>query len=343
MDTLTQIALGATIAEVGFRHKLGGKAVLLGAACGLAPDLDMLASLGGEFATMVHHRGITHSLLALTVMAPLAGYAGYRWTGRREPWLSWTHLAFWALVTHPLLDLFTTYGTQLFAPLTDRRFALDAVSVFDLVCSLPLWGVTIWSLIRIRRPPDPRRRWVSAAALVYFTGYLFLGLGLSQATVHRAEKQLRADGFTPVEVRTSPTFLVTGAWRVVARNKRGDLRLGIASSYAGDRITFRRFDRPADPLVNTALTSPRGKMFQWFTGGMLRARVESLRRGRRVVLEDARFGLVSDLSVAVFRVGFEYDKAGQLRRVTRLSRPTDIHVGKELNAWWKAISTGHTK
>lgn len=343
MDTLTQIALGATVAEVGFRHRLGGKAVVLGAACGLAPDLDMLARIGGEFATMVHHRGITHSLLTLTVVAPLVGYAGYRWSGRKESWLLWTHLAFWALVTHPLLDLFTTYGTQLFAPLSNRRFALDAVSVLDLACSLPLWVAAIWALIRIRRPPDPRRRKVAAGALVWFTGYLLAALVLSQAMVLRAEKQLRAEGFTPVEVRTSPTFLVTGAWRVIARNKKGDLRMGVASSWAGDRIAFRQYDRPTDPLVNKALASPRGRMFQWFTGRMTRVRVEPSKRGRRVVLEDARFGLISDLSVAVFRLGVEFDKAGRIRRVWRLPRPTDIRIGRELGAWWRANTTGHTK
>ena len=342
VDTLTQIALGATVAEAGFRHRLGGKAVLLGAACGLAPDLDMLSRLGGEFASMVHHRGITHSLLALAVVSPLVGYAGYRWSGKRDRWLVWTHLAFWALVTHPLLDLFTTYGTQLFTPLTDHRYALDAVSVVDLVCSLPLWIVGLWSLIRARREALLRRRWLAAGALVWTFGYLLVGWGLSQTVVKHAQKQLRADGFTPVEVRATPTMLVTGTWRVVARNDRGDLRVGLASSWAGERVDFRRFDRPRDALVNKALASPRGRMMQWFTGNMFRARVDRTKQGGRVVLADARFGLLSDVSKTVFRLQFDFDSAGRLRRVRRLSRGMDFSLGQELGVWWRVLTTGHS-
>jgi len=344
MDTLTQIALGVTVAEAGFRHRLGGKAVVFGAACGLLPDLDMVARLGGEFASLVHHRGITHSLLTLAVVSPLVGYAGARWAQARPPkrqdWLVWTHLAFWALVTHPLLDLFTTYGTQLLAPFSDRRFALDAVSIVDFACSLPLWAVAVWSLVRMHREPSPRRRWMAAGALVWSTCYLLVAFGLSVAVSNRAHKQLAAHGFAAQEVRALPTMFITGAWRVAARNKRGDLRLGLASSWAGDRITFQRHDRPPDPLVAKALASDRGKMFQWFTGGFVRARVETTPGGRRVVLEDARFGLMSDLSTAVFRLRFDFDASGRLRGVKRLPRSMDVDAGHELTVWWRAFTTG---
>jgi inner membrane protein len=329
---------------------------LFGAACGLLPDLDMVARLGGEFASLVHHRGITHSLLTLAVVSPLVGYAGYRWAGtgtgpgaeastptgawKHQQWLIWTHLAFWALVTHPLLDLFTTYGTQLLAPLSNHRFALDAVSIVDLACSLPMWGVALWCLIRMRRVPGPRRRWVAVGALVWATCYLLAAYGLSQAVSKRAEKQLEADGFAAVEVRALPTMLVTGAWRVAARNRHGDLRLGLASSWAGRRIKFQAYDRPGDPLVAKALASERGRMFQWFTGGMTRARMERTPGGRRVVLEDARFGILSNLSTAVFGVRFDFDHSGRLQSVQRMGRHMDFDAGHELSVWWRALSTG---
>lgn len=356
MDTLTQIALGATVAEAGFRHRLGGKAVVFGAACGLLPDLDMLARLAGELTSLVHHRGITHSLLTLTLLSPLVGYAGYRWA-RRTPrsgaeadpgtagsdlrqWLLWTHLAFWALVTHPLLDVFTTYGTQLFAPVTDHRYALDAVSIVDLACSLPLWTIALVALLRWRREPGPRRRWLARFALAWSTAYLLVAFGLSQAVVHRAEKQLQAEGFAPVAVRAVPTFLVTGAWRVVARNRRGDLRQGAASSWAAPRIAFTRFDRPRDPLVDKGLASRPGKMLQWFSAGMIRVSVKRSNRLRAVVLEDARFGLLSDPRAAVFRLQLEFDQTDRLRRVRRLSPRMRFRVSDELGAWWRVYTTG---
>ena len=50
----------------------------------------------------------------------------------------------WALVmaasmlSHPLLDWFTTYGTQLLAPFSRHRFAIDGVGIVDPFYSLTL-------------------------------------------------------------------------------------------------------------------------------------------------------------------------------------------------------------
>lgn len=41
MDTVTQMLFGATVAQAGFRCRLGRKAMVAGAALGLIPDLDV--------------------------------------------------------------------------------------------------------------------------------------------------------------------------------------------------------------------------------------------------------------------------------------------------------------
>lgn len=121
MDPVTQTVLGGSIGAL-FRPKLGRKAIAIGALCGAIPDIDVVAGLAGEWATLVHHRGATHSLLALAAAAPAFGWLGYRWSGRKN-FGTWTYLAFWALITHTLLDSCTSYGTQLLWPLTRHRFA----------------------------------------------------------------------------------------------------------------------------------------------------------------------------------------------------------------------------
>ena len=72
MDTVTQIVLGGTIAEAGFRKRLGKKSILFGAFCGWFPDIDIFFHSGG-WEEMVAHRGLTHSLLFLPLIAPLLG------------------------------------------------------------------------------------------------------------------------------------------------------------------------------------------------------------------------------------------------------------------------------
>ncbi len=43
----------------------------------------------------------------------------------------WYSLFFWTILTHPILDCFTVYGTQLFAPFSDYRVSFNNISVAD--------------------------------------------------------------------------------------------------------------------------------------------------------------------------------------------------------------------
>ena len=43
MDSLTQIVLGASVAEASLGKKIGNKAIVLGALAGTIPDLDIIS------------------------------------------------------------------------------------------------------------------------------------------------------------------------------------------------------------------------------------------------------------------------------------------------------------
>lgn len=70
MDSITQAALGATIAAAGFERRLGRKSLVFGAAVGTLPDLDIIARIGGEWAMLIHHRGVTHGILFALLATP---------------------------------------------------------------------------------------------------------------------------------------------------------------------------------------------------------------------------------------------------------------------------------
>ena len=61
MDSLTQIVLGAAVAELTLGKKIGNKAALWGAICGTIPDLDILM----QPAEINTKNGITRHLHAL--------------------------------------------------------------------------------------------------------------------------------------------------------------------------------------------------------------------------------------------------------------------------------------
>ena len=64
---------------------------------------------------------------------------------------SWYKLFFWAIFTHPLLDCLTVYGTQLFAPFTNYRVALNNISVADPAYTFPFLVCLIIASLLARR------------------------------------------------------------------------------------------------------------------------------------------------------------------------------------------------
>lgn len=336
MDPVTQTVLGGSIGAL-FRPKLGRKAVAIGALCGAIPDIDVLAGLAGEWATLVHHRGATHSLFVLAAAAPAFGWLGYRWSGRQNFGI-WTHLAFWALVTHTLLDWCTSYGTQLLWPLTRHRFALDAVSVIDPLYTLPLLLAAVLALIP--KLSARHARYVAAAALVFSTGYLVLGYSQSLRAVRVGGSQLSERGFHPREIRAMPTLFNIWLWRVVARDYHNNIAVGLVSTWSPGSINFSVLERPRDPLVDAALSSPRGEIFSWFAMDMVSAAVEHRQEGATVTLSDQRYGLITRPTDSPFRAEAVFDRMGKLREVRRLRQRGEIDIARELNTLL-ALIRGH--
>jgi inner membrane protein len=146
MENLAHTLCGALLAKtrLGRLSPLAPVSLLIGANL---PDVDLVASLfGGDDATrkasyLLHHRGITHSLLGIAVEALLLA-AAIRWIERREidgdgqraprrPWRAHLLPAFAALLTHPLLDLLNDYGVRPWLPFSQARYFGDLVFIVD--------------------------------------------------------------------------------------------------------------------------------------------------------------------------------------------------------------------
>jgi inner membrane protein len=98
MDSLTQIVLGAAVAEASLGRKVGNRAMIWGAIAGTIPDLDVLSgSFLSPIDALVFHRGPTHSLFTCVLMAFLMGWAVhkmYSWDKHR-----WIGMTGWFLLT----------------------------------------------------------------------------------------------------------------------------------------------------------------------------------------------------------------------------------------------------
>jgi inner membrane protein len=335
MDTLTQALLGATFGQACFGHRLGRRAVAWGAVGGLIPDLDIVTAAAGPVGEFLYHRGPTHSLWFGPVAGAAIGYAFWRWRSRREPGTlgAWMGLFVIAILTHPLLDAFTTYGTQLLWPFSRYRFAFDGIAIVDPLYSLAL--VAALAVGRLRGEGSRVARRSAAAALCLTTLYLFYGVWLNGETEARARASLAAEGVREAEVEAYPTLLQIYLRRVVVRN--GDeVRVGWLSLWNPRPPAWRRFTVPRHPLIDEARRSREGRVFEWFTTGQTAPQVREGEGETVVEIDDLRFGLPVRPEEGLWGLRFRFDRAGRLAApVQRFNRPLPLPAGAALAQIWR--------
>lgn len=168
MDPVTHAAAGVAIARLipTPARKWG---LLAGVAFALVPDVDFLLVLVDRLAFIRHHRGITHSLVALAAFAVLGAGAGRLLGGRRwfRPLLL---LGLAVLASHLLLDVATSYGTQLLSPFSRHKFALDWLFIIDPYFTLILLAGAFGAWVA-----PARERLLAALSLGLAAVYLLLG------------------------------------------------------------------------------------------------------------------------------------------------------------------------
>jgi inner membrane protein len=254
----------------------------------------------------------------------LLGTAAWRWRRRRDPehagpLAHWRWLFVVTLLSHPLLDLCTSYGTVLFAPFSDRRFAIDAVAIIDPVYSLLLAAALA---IGLATSPSSRVARVSAAtALVVSTTYLAYGLRLNWEAEARARAELLEAGVHGAEVRAYPTLLQLYLRRLVARS--GDeIRVGWLSLWSPRRIEWQSFRQARDTLVDEARRTREGRLFEWFAAGQTAAALIETPGGRVVEIDDLRYGFPPEPRWGLWGIRVRFDEDGRLRApVERVDRP----------------------
>lgn len=207
------------------------KAALWGGIAGTLPDLDVFIDHGDALRNMTLHRSHSHALFWLTLAAPLLAALPAALHRERDRFARWT-LAIWlALITHPLLDAMTVYGTQLLQPFTDHPFGVGSMFIIDPLYTLPLLAGVIGALA-LRHAGG--LRW-NAVGLALSTAYLAWS-AVAQAHVRDlARDTLATRGLADAPLLVTPTAFNTVLWRVVAMRPDGGHEEGFYSFLDGGR------------------------------------------------------------------------------------------------------------
>ncbi|MCZ8251403.1 MAG: metal-dependent hydrolase [Hylemonella sp.] len=215
MDSVSQLALGAAVgvAVMGRRTSLV-KAAGWGAVLGTLPDLDVFIDHGDPMLNMVLHRAESHALFWLTLCAPLFGAGIARLHGEWPLWRRWWLAVWLVLITHPLLDTLTIYGTQLAIPFSNHPYGVGSVFVIDPLYTLPLLLGLGCALAGRRRPAFALR--ANAIGLALSTAYLLWGIAVQQHVRSIAQASLTRQGVQAQALLVTPTAFNSVLWRVVA-------------------------------------------------------------------------------------------------------------------------------
>jgi len=284
LDSITQAVLGAALQGTVLGRIQGRRAQLYGAALGTLPDLDVIIRYADPVSQMTYHRGFSHSLFVLTGLALLLAW----WVNKCRPDKGYTlprlFLAFWlVLITHPLLDAFTVYGTQLFWPLQSTPQSWAAVFIIDPVYTVPLLAAVIYA---ITKGVTARATRLLTLALVFSTAYLGFGLAGRMAAEQRFQAALDQQGIAASEVRAIPIAFNSLLWRVLAKTPEGDYYEGISSVFDRQAPEMQRLSRNL-PLAQALANDPLHQRLRWFTDDWLR--YDQI--GDALVVTDLRMGI----------------------------------------------------
>ncbi len=329
MDSLTQIVLGAAVGEVVLGRKVGNKAMLYGAIAGTIPDLDVLAShFTDTVSALAIHRGFTHSILFSVLFAPVFGWIVSRYERYKE-FKGWSWLFFWAFVTHPILDAFTTWGTQLFWPL-DLRLAFKTIFVIDPLYTLPFLVFLI--LTMFQNKTSKKRRIYNLVGLTLSSSYLVFTIIAKGIAYHRFESALQLQGIDYKQIDTRPSPLNTILWSANVETEDSYL-LGTYSFFDTQPIGFETYPKNHELLGDLIANEHVQRMIAISEGWYTIQKADDA-----LYYNDLRFGLLTmepQSQAFVFKYLIEEGTDGSVRFIEQEKTSRD---GRQLMSdLWKRI------
>jgi inner membrane protein len=198
----------------------------------------------------------------------------------------WVLLFFWGFLTHILLDCFTTYGTQVFAPFSNERVAWGTVSVVDPLYTMPFLLCLLVAARFVRH--DSRRQLWNRLGLAWSCLYLALTVVNHSRVQHTVEAALQDQGRSFEQFLITPTIFNNLLWNVVV--DAGDEFLLAQHSILDEiPVAFYSAIKGYDLLHNMDADETIG-VLQWFSAGYLNA---VRRNDGSLQLNDLRFGTFS--------------------------------------------------
>jgi inner membrane protein len=242
---------------------------------GVLPDIDTL--FGGDDLTYIQtHRGITHSIAGVAaaglVVAWVAGRLGVRgsYAGRYA-------ISVGGMLFHILFDVLTSYGTQIFAPFTDYRAAVDVLFIIDPYMT----GILLLGLVLGWRA---NARWYRIG-FATFSAYVLMNAALHGYGFGQLDRWASEEGIDYQRSAVMPTpFSPLHRRGFVESGDRTYWTTVDALGTAGGVVV--EYDRAlTDSRLGFVWETDAGKAYRWFARFLVITSVN----GPRIVIEDLTY------------------------------------------------------
>jgi inner membrane protein len=334
MDTITHTLTGAVIARAIDDEKIGKWGTIAGLAMGFFPDTDFVLGLFNRQFYLQYHRDFTHSLLLIPFYALFFSWVFVKISKRPYFW-SFYKICLPVLISHVLLDLFTSYGTMIFSPFFEGRYSWDLVFIIDLIFSGILFFPWLISILWRKRA-----HWICRGSLIALTLYVLFCWTQHQRSIDLTETFSRNLKEEIVEIASLPQPVSPFRWANYIETK-GRVYQGFVDllmkepgvpvqdqphPVSGSSL-FKRFKRlyqppelmvyeswqklPDSPWVEKALNTNGVKFYYWFARFPVVRSVNSRNGTHRVEFMDVRFYLPEIRLPFVYYV--EFDESGKIR------------------------------
>ncbi len=287
MDTLTHALSGALLARATAPRNAPPGSLARRVAAGFfacaAPDLDFVIGYAGPVEYLMHHRGVTHSLVLLPLWALLYSWLLARILREPRGWRALYGVTALGLGLHIAGDVITSYGTMVLAPFSDWRAAIGTTFIIDLWFSgIILAGLAASAWLR-------RSRWPAIAASAVLVAYVGFQVLQKEKALEFGERYARAQGLSSAIVTVQPRPVSPFNWTVfvsdaeahrfadvnLIRKEPRAYRPGegfiarLDSAYqplsaARWEARSRFGEGAAKPLAQEAWNSPAMAVFRWF-------------------------------------------------------------------------------
>jgi inner membrane protein len=248
----------------------------------------------------------------------------------------WQKMFFWSLMTHPILDCFTTYGTQFFTPLSNTRVAFNNIAVADPMYTIPFM---ICLIVAIFLPKGSLRAKWNNAGLIISSTYMILTLVNKYYINELFVESLAKEKISYSRYMTTPSILNNILWSGIAESDSA-YYYGSYSHFDDEKkfVIHKKSKTPLE-ISNTYENDVTLNTLKWFSDGYY---VMEQGKGDTLYYYDMRFGAFrmreEDNDSFVFKMDLVQEKENTLRMLPENNRgPEGVTMSEVFRLLWRRV------